>query len=106
DGKQYWIKGGKRYYVGAPVISACIQGRTASGGPVQTTNEQINGYADAGRSAWCPYPEGDFVKTVGSPDIWIVHDDGTRQHVTCIPSNDPVDVVPAGEPDGHTITGN
>ena len=106
DGREYWIHGGKRYYIGTPVIDSCIEGRTGSGAPMSATADLINSYADAGRGAWCPYPEGDLVRGNGQTEVWLMHADGTRQHVTCLPANAPVEVVPAGEPDGHVNTGD
>jgi hypothetical protein len=106
DGTQYWIRGSQRLTIQNPLISNCVQVRASSGAPIPADGNLINSYADAGRPAWCPYPDGMLVRGDNQSEVWRVHADGTREHVTCLPPGVQAAVVPAGEPDGHVYTGD
>lgn len=104
-GNQFWIKDGKRYLIQNTLISKCIEVRAGTGAPISATAEMVNQYPDAGRNAWCPYPDGMLVRGQGQTQVWKVYADGTRHWVTCVPSGTAVSEVPAGEPDGHRDIG-
>ncbi|MEX2646807.1 MAG: CHAP domain-containing protein [Gaiellaceae bacterium] len=107
DGRQFWIHGGRSYWIPSPVISACIQVRAGTGAPLAATSAMLAPYPSAGRNAWCPYPDGTLVQGIGQREVWKVYANGTRHWVTCITTALRVSVlrVPAGEPDGHETVG-
>src|SRR5207253_2173707 len=72
DNTQYWIRNGQRLTIQNPIISACIQGRTGSGLPISVSSTVIQSYPDAGRPAWCPYPDGALVREQRDTKVWKV----------------------------------
>jgi surface antigen len=116
NGQAYYVKQSKLNAIANPAVRNCIQVREGTGTPVSVSDQLVNSYADSGTPAHCTYedePGLNFVKENGDPAVWLVHADGTKQHVGSLCVSDPyttvlkkfhVFTVPTGETAGHRQT--
>lgn len=108
--EDYFVSGGKKLHIDNGMIEKCILGRGHPDPPVSVSDAVANSYP-TGLSAHCLYeqePGVNFVREVGDLTVWLVHADGTKQHVgtTCAGSAKKYQVfeVPPGETAGHRQT--
>jgi surface antigen len=116
NGQAYFIKQSKLFVIGNPAIRDCIIAREHTGAPTSTSDQTIDSYVNSGLPAHCAYedePGLNFVKENNDPTVWLVHADGTKQHVGSLCVSDAftttlkrfhVFTVPAGETAGHRKT--
>ena len=118
NGAQYYVTPqGKRQYIGTGAISSCIGTRRGAGTPFQVSDSDVNAYPLDNTQAYCNYEQElalNLVREDGDPTVWLVHPNGTKEHVGSFCVTDPNDtplkrfhlfVVPAGETAGHVNTG-
>lgn len=119
NGAQYYVTTqGKRQYIGTTAISACIGVRRGAGAPSQVSSATVDSYPLDSTLAYCNYEQElglNFVREYGDPTVWLVHPNGTKEHVGSFCVNDDPNftplkrfhlfVVPPGETAGHVNTG-
>jgi hypothetical protein len=114
NGQAFYFKVDKRFYIPNPAVRNCVMTRYGTGPDFLTSDAEIFGlFTDGGQTAHCPYETElglNFVKESTSPTIWLVHADGSKQHVGSLCVSDPfttvlkkfhVFTVPNGETWGH-----
>jgi len=116
DGRAYYISANTAYPIGTPAIRDCIAVRRGAGAWTYSTDAIINAFTQTATSTYCNYeqePGLNFVRENGDPTVWLVHADGTKQHVGGLCVVDPyttvlkkfhVFIVPVGETAGHRQT--
>lgn len=117
DGRAYYIINGLRHPIGTPAVRDCISVRLGAGAPVSTSDNAVNTYPESS-NAYCHYetePGLNFVEEAGDPTVWLVHPNGTKQHVgrlcvadayTTVLKKFHVWEVPRGETAEHVQTGD
>jgi hypothetical protein len=115
DGRAYYFTGDKKYYIPNLLVRNCIIVRNGTGTDFLSSNAEMDVFSDGG-TAHCPYENEaglNFVRENGDPTVWLVHGDGTKQHVGSLCVADAyttaikkyhVFVVPSGETAGHRQT--
>ncbi len=111
NGVQYFISQGRRHVVGNVAISSCLGVRAYAGGPIAVSDSVVGSYTNDGVAAYCTYeqePGLNFLHETADPTVWLVHPDGTKQHVgsLCDIAGKKYQLfeVPRGETGGHRQT--
>lgn len=115
NGHAYYVEGNNAHSVINPPVRDCIGVRKGAGRDFFVSDAIVDSYT-LSTPAYCPYeqePGLNFVQEQSDPTVWLVHNDGTKQHVGKLCVVDPyttvlkkfhVWTVPRGETVGHTQT--